>query len=50
LAFTQRPLVGLGAAIVVLASAATFSRWAMGLVGRVLDARRENLAMMAQGR
>ena len=50
LAITERPLVGLLAALVVFGTAAAVARFGWPVAGSALDARRENLAMMAQGR
>ena len=50
LALTRSPLAGLGTAVVVLAAAAGFARFGWRIAARALDARRENLAMVAQGR
>ena len=50
LALTQRPLAGLAAAALVFALAAGIARLGWPLAARALDARRENLAMVAQGR
>ncbi|HEX4823760.1 MAG TPA: hypothetical protein VFV19_05580 [Candidatus Polarisedimenticolaceae bacterium] len=50
LALTGSRWGGLAAAIAVFAAAAAIARAGWPLAGRALDARRENLAMMAQGR
>jgi hypothetical protein len=50
LALTRSPLAGLAAATLVLAAAWGVARLGWTLAGRALDARRENLAMVAQGR
>jgi hypothetical protein len=50
LALTQRPLAGLAAATFILAAAAGIARSGWPLAARAVDARRENLAMVAQGR
>jgi hypothetical protein len=50
LAVTRSPLAGLFAATLVLAAAAGMARLGWTLAGRAVDARRENLAMVAQGR
>jgi hypothetical protein len=50
LALTRSPLAGLAAAALVLAAAWAVARLGWTLAGRALDARRENLAMVAQGR
>jgi hypothetical protein len=50
LALTRSPWAGALAAAIVLAAAAAFARVGWLLAARALDARRENLAMVAQGR
>jgi hypothetical protein len=50
LALTRRPLAGIAAATVVLAIAAGIARLGWPLAAEALEARRENLAMIAQGR
>jgi hypothetical protein len=50
LALTQRPVAGLMAATFILAVAAGIARLGWPLAAAAVDARRENLAMVAQGR
>jgi hypothetical protein len=50
LALTKRPLAGLAAATLVLALSAGIARLGWPLAARAMDARRENLALVAQGR
>ena len=50
LALTQEPMAGLVAATAVLAAASVIARFGWRLAARAMDARRENLAMVAQGR
>jgi ABC-type ATPase involved in cell division len=50
LALTRSPLAGLAAAALVLAAGAGIARLGWPLAARALDSRRENLAMVAQGR
>jgi hypothetical protein len=49
-ALTGKPWAGLGAAVLILAAAALSARLLWPVAARALDARRENLAMVAQGR
>jgi len=50
LALTRSPVAGLAAASLVLAAGAGIARLGWPLAARGMDARRENLAMVAQGR
>jgi hypothetical protein len=50
LALTESAVAGLAAAMLVLAAAWGIARLGWPLAARALDARRENLAMVAQGR
>ena len=49
-ALTRSPIAGLAAGTLVLAAAAGIARLGWPLAALALDARRENLAMVAQGR
>jgi hypothetical protein len=50
LVISRRPGAALAVSVVVLALAAAAARWGWRLAGDAVDARRENLAMTAQGR
>jgi hypothetical protein len=50
LALTGSPVAGLAVAALILTAAAVVARFGWRLAARALDARRENLAMVAQGR
>jgi hypothetical protein len=50
LALTRNPLAGLAAAALLLGAAWAVARVGWRVAGRAMDARRENLAMVAQGR